>query len=339
MGFRECLEALIVCTGNGKIVRKNGTGNCEAGANNDITILNNSLLFDDLLDDIAPVAPFEVNGVTFQQGYYLANGIYPQWLSFVKSFSVRKNLEKIQYLNATEGARQDVERAFGVFKDAGIFLPTSAQLETVNKLRRVIASNKDVVDVDVEQEVKQPQTFISVILPLSGHENLAREMARPMASCDFIQLTFVKRNTNEIPLDLMSFSLALRSGARAKNLVDRQIEEGRYSQLMMEARIDTRKKLLEVENIDDAQKLEKKWEAKRDENYKFFHYLMKQQRRQQTLAGIMGHYGCRELGYRANQGQKISFFNFNKDKFKRFKGAAISNPSGRYKHSSNSSCD
>ncbi|GJW76509.1 hypothetical protein Tco_0138191 [Tanacetum coccineum] len=41
---------------------------CErvAGANNDITVLNNSLLLDDLLDDITLVAPFEVNGVTFQ---------------------------------------------------------------------------------------------------------------------------------------------------------------------------------------------------------------------------------------------------------------------------------
>ncbi|GJT88020.1 putative ribonuclease H-like domain-containing protein [Tanacetum coccineum] len=45
-------------------------------------------VFDDLLDDIAPVAPFEIKGVTFEKGYYLADGIYPQWLSFVKSFSV-----------------------------------------------------------------------------------------------------------------------------------------------------------------------------------------------------------------------------------------------------------
>ncbi|GJS31646.1 ALP1-like protein [Tanacetum coccineum] len=50
-----------------------------AGANNDLTVLNNSLLFDDLLDDIGPVAPFECNGVAFEKGYYLADGIYPQW--------------------------------------------------------------------------------------------------------------------------------------------------------------------------------------------------------------------------------------------------------------------
>ena len=64
------------------------------GANADLTVLNNSLLFDDLLDDIASVAPFEVNEVTFEQGfYYLADRIYPQWASFAKSFSVA-NSEK-----------------------------------------------------------------------------------------------------------------------------------------------------------------------------------------------------------------------------------------------------
>ncbi|GJZ59463.1 ALP1-like protein [Tanacetum coccineum] len=55
-----------------------------AGANNDLTVLNNSPLFDDLLDDIPPVVPYEVNGVTFEKGYYLADGIYPQWAAFVK---------------------------------------------------------------------------------------------------------------------------------------------------------------------------------------------------------------------------------------------------------------
>ncbi|GJW56272.1 transcription elongation factor SPT6 [Tanacetum coccineum] len=49
-----------------------------AGANNDLTVLNNSPLFDDLLDDIVPVALFECNWVTFEKGYYLSDGIYPQ---------------------------------------------------------------------------------------------------------------------------------------------------------------------------------------------------------------------------------------------------------------------
>ncbi|GJV98597.1 ubiquitin-conjugating enzyme/RWD-like protein [Tanacetum coccineum] len=49
------------------------------GANNDITVLHHSPLFDDLLVDNEPMAPYVVNGQPFDRGYYLADGIYPQW--------------------------------------------------------------------------------------------------------------------------------------------------------------------------------------------------------------------------------------------------------------------
>ncbi|GKC28955.1 ALP1-like protein isoform X1 [Tanacetum coccineum] len=90
------------------------------GANNDITVLNNSPLFDDLLDDIAPVAPFKVNGVTFQQGYILADGIYPQWSSFIKSFSIA-NSEKMHYLNEDKKVlEKTLKELLGSFKGFGI---------------------------------------------------------------------------------------------------------------------------------------------------------------------------------------------------------------------------
>ncbi|GKA10770.1 ALP1-like protein isoform X1 [Tanacetum coccineum] len=41
-----------------------------ADANNDLIVLNNSSLFDNLLDDIALVAPFECNGVAFKKFEY-----------------------------------------------------------------------------------------------------------------------------------------------------------------------------------------------------------------------------------------------------------------------------
>nr|GEW02774.1 hypothetical protein [Tanacetum cinerariifolium] len=59
-----------------------------AGANNDINVLDNSSLFDDLLDDLAHVVPYVVNGVEYRNGYYLTDGIYLEWASFVKSFTV-----------------------------------------------------------------------------------------------------------------------------------------------------------------------------------------------------------------------------------------------------------
>ncbi|GJV21468.1 ALP1-like protein [Tanacetum coccineum] len=87
-----------------------------AGENNDLTVLNNSLLFDNLLDDIAPVAPFEVKRVTFQNGYYLADGIYSRWASFVKSFMIARDEKCAIFKRRQEGARKDVERAFGVLQ-------------------------------------------------------------------------------------------------------------------------------------------------------------------------------------------------------------------------------
>nr|GEW67297.1 hypothetical protein [Tanacetum cinerariifolium] len=68
------------------------------GANNDLTVLNNSLFFNNLLDNIAPMAPFEVNGVTFQNGFYLADVINLRWASFVKSLVVARD-GKMLYLN------------------------------------------------------------------------------------------------------------------------------------------------------------------------------------------------------------------------------------------------
>ncbi|GKA77461.1 ALP1-like protein [Tanacetum coccineum] len=87
-----------------------------AGVNNDLTVLNHSLLFDGLLDDIAPVVPFEVNGVTFEKSYYLADGIYPQWAAFVKSFTVARDERNAVFKRRQESARKDVERAFGVLQ-------------------------------------------------------------------------------------------------------------------------------------------------------------------------------------------------------------------------------
>nr|XP_043629885.1 uncharacterized protein LOC122601185 [Erigeron canadensis] len=57
-----------------------------AGSNNDINVLNETDLFKDLLQDRAPALQYTVNGEEFTKGYYLADGIYPEWATLVKSF-------------------------------------------------------------------------------------------------------------------------------------------------------------------------------------------------------------------------------------------------------------
>ncbi|GJS81787.1 ALP1-like protein [Tanacetum coccineum] len=109
-----------------------------AGANNDINVLDNSPLFDDLLDDLAPVVPYVVNGVEYRNGYYLADGIYPEWASFVKSFTVATDPKHTYFKQRQESARKDVERAFGVLQGRWGLIQQPARAYEVNTLRRIM---------------------------------------------------------------------------------------------------------------------------------------------------------------------------------------------------------
>ena len=87
-----------------------------AGSNNELNVLYSSPLFDDILNGVAPAIDFTVNGNAYHMGYYLADGIYPRWSTFVKSFSNPQEQRRILFAQRQESARKDVERAFGVLQ-------------------------------------------------------------------------------------------------------------------------------------------------------------------------------------------------------------------------------
>ncbi|GJW26248.1 Ras-related protein Rab11D [Tanacetum coccineum] len=90
-------------------------------ANNDLNVLYGSSLFDDVLADTAPKAPFVVNERTYKKGYYLADGIYPTWSTFVKTFSIARDEKTLKFKRVQESARKDNERAFEVLQgDSGV---------------------------------------------------------------------------------------------------------------------------------------------------------------------------------------------------------------------------
>jgi hypothetical protein len=49
-------------------------------------------------------------------GYYLADGIYLQWATFVKTILSPQGNKRKHFVVAQESARKDVERAFGVLQ-------------------------------------------------------------------------------------------------------------------------------------------------------------------------------------------------------------------------------
>ncbi|GJS85769.1 ALP1-like protein [Tanacetum coccineum] len=58
-----------------------------AGSNNDVNVLRLSSILNDLKIGKASEVPFVANDVTYKWGYYLTDGIYPEWAVLMKSIS------------------------------------------------------------------------------------------------------------------------------------------------------------------------------------------------------------------------------------------------------------
>jgi hypothetical protein len=60
---------------------------------------------------------FEANGRKYNYGYFLADGIYLRWRTFVKSVVKPRGKKKCDIHNAHEAVRKDVDMAFGILQD------------------------------------------------------------------------------------------------------------------------------------------------------------------------------------------------------------------------------
>ena len=86
------------------------------GSLNDINVLERSPVFATLTEGRAPPINYRINGHDYTMGYYLADGIYPNWSTFVKTIPCPQGLKKKHYAAAQESKRKDVEQAFGVLQ-------------------------------------------------------------------------------------------------------------------------------------------------------------------------------------------------------------------------------
>ena len=82
------------------------------GCQNDIVILDRSPLLVDLMHGNSPEVSFVCNGTTYNHGYYLADGIYPEWPLFMKPISKPAGEKQKNYTERQESERKDVERGF-----------------------------------------------------------------------------------------------------------------------------------------------------------------------------------------------------------------------------------
>jgi len=87
----------------------------------------NVLVVVEVLQGRAPEVQFMVNGNEYNMGYYLTDGIYPEWATFVKSVP-RPLSAKDKLFAQKQGARKDVECAFGVLQARFAILRNPARM-------------------------------------------------------------------------------------------------------------------------------------------------------------------------------------------------------------------
>ncbi|XP_062206110.1 uncharacterized protein LOC133907984 [Phragmites australis] len=86
------------------------------GSHNDINVLHRSHLFANLAEGHAPEVNYTINGHNYTMGYYLADGIYPQWATFVKPIPSPRGNKRKYFTKVQAAVRKEVERAFGVLQ-------------------------------------------------------------------------------------------------------------------------------------------------------------------------------------------------------------------------------
>ncbi|GJR31717.1 protein translocase subunit SecA2, chloroplastic isoform X1 [Tanacetum coccineum] len=106
------------------------------GSNNYVNVLRQSTVLNDLKVGKAPEVPFVANDVNYKWGYYLTDGIYPEWVVLMKSIAQpgSNDVKRIRYKQAHEAARKDVERAFGVLKKKWVIVRTPARSMSLKKI-------------------------------------------------------------------------------------------------------------------------------------------------------------------------------------------------------------
>ena len=148
------------------------------GTMNNLNILDRSPVFDDIINGIAPEVNFNVNGNQYHLAYYLTDGIYPKWVTFIQSIRLPQGQKNSLFAQTQEAVKKDVERVFGVLQARFAVVRNPSHLWDKDKIANIMRaciilhnmivederSSSTQYDVDEFQEREEVDTF-SVNMP------------------------------------------------------------------------------------------------------------------------------------------------------------------------------
>ena len=123
-----------------------------AGSQNDLNVLGQSPVFNDVLRGEAPNITYEINNTIYQTGYYLADGIYPRWTTFVKTIPHPRSHKQNFLACYQKGYRKDVERCFGILQARWAIIRGAARLFDEEVLRSIMMTCIILHNMIVEDE-------------------------------------------------------------------------------------------------------------------------------------------------------------------------------------------
>ncbi|KAM3309624.1 hypothetical protein ACQJBY_030729 [Aegilops geniculata] len=173
------------------------------GSLNDINVLQRSPVFTKLAEGQTPPVNYSINGHQYTMGYYLADGIYPRWATFVKSIKAPTSRKHKTFAKKQEGAKKDVERAFGVLQSRFAIVRGPAKgwkrKEITDVMKACVIMHNMIVEEE-RQTGRQSCTFEA----MGERVTVSRTHAEELSS--FIQMTNRIRNFDEhdqLKLDLI----------------------------------------------------------------------------------------------------------------------------------------
>ncbi|XP_022031153.1 protein ALP1-like [Helianthus annuus] len=110
----------------------------QQGSHNDINVFESSSVLEEIINGLAPSSAFYASDNYYKRGYYLTDGVYPEYATFVKTFTDPIDLKRKYFKRKQESARKDIERAFRVLRKRWHVINYPARYWTKEKMHDVI---------------------------------------------------------------------------------------------------------------------------------------------------------------------------------------------------------
>ncbi|XP_008221369.1 PREDICTED: uncharacterized protein LOC103321347 [Prunus mume] len=122
------------------------------GSQNDLNVLGQSPVFNDVLRCEGSTITYQINNTVYQNRYYLTDGIYLRWTTFVKSIPHPRSHKEIFFATYQDGYIKDVERCFGILQARWAIIRGAARLFDEEVLRSIMMTCIILHNMIVEDE-------------------------------------------------------------------------------------------------------------------------------------------------------------------------------------------